>query len=186
MKKVLLLTIIIFTFNTAYSQLSEHKFSNDTLYLKQGGIIVKKQSIKIGRGSKDDGSFRFIEVNEGSMFRGVNRGGTNYGLQEANAMLNKYNDATAEVVRFEDRGNRKTGYKTFVIIAVGDVRRYQVDINNAIDSGEIIIPGSKVKSQTKETGYFSLADEIKKLNELKEQGLISEQEYDKLKSKLLE
>lgn len=193
MKKLLLFIILILS-NAAYSQkenrfvyIKDHVMTKDTLFIKGGGIIVRKGDLKLGKGSDDNGTFRFIQVNEASMFRGVSAGGTHYGIQEANAMPNKYNGLKAKVINIEERGNRKTGFKAFVIIAVGDVRRYQVDLDSAIEYGEIIVDGNeKNKPKNTTASTSSLADEIKKLNELKESGLLTEEEYRKAKTKLLE
>jgi len=164
-----------------------HTIENRTIKIKQGGEITIGNDILIGEGASPDGTFRYIQVNEASMFRGTNTGGTHYGVQQANALPNKYADLKAKVVDFQERGNKRTGYKMFVIIGVGDVRRYQIDLDSALQFGEIIVDGYiNPKKEIKSESSSSLADEIKKLNELKESRIITEEEYQKAKQKLLE
>lgn len=165
-----------------------HTIENRTIKIKQGGEITIGDDILIGEGASPDGTFRYIQVNEVSTFRGSNTGGTQYGVQQANALPNKYADLKAKVIDFQERGNKRTGYKIFVIVGVGDVRRYQIDLDSALQFGEIIVEGyvnpkKEVKTQS---GTSSIADEIKKLNELKESGILTEEEYHKAKQKLLD
>ncbi len=75
----------------------------------------------------------------------------------------------------------------FVIVGVGEVKRYQIYLDSALQFGEIIVEGyvNPKKDSKKENGTSSIADEIKKLNELKESGILTEEEYKQAKQKLL-
>ncbi len=75
-----------------------HTIENRTIKIKQGGEITIGDDILIGEGASPDGTFRYIQVNEASMFRETNTGGTHYGVQQANALPNKYIDLKAKVV----------------------------------------------------------------------------------------
>jgi len=176
--------------NRGKEQISDqgHTIEKRTIKIKQGGEITIGDDVLIGDGASPDGTFRYIQVNEASMFRGTNTGGTHYGVQQANALPNKYAGLKAKVVDFQERGNRKTGYKMFVIVGVGEVKRYQIDLDSALKFGELIVEGyvnPNKETKTQNTNS-SLADEIKKLNELKESGILTEEEYQKAKQKLLE
>lgn len=197
MKKLLLL-LFAFSLNAnsqnynpnqdkEYKTEQGHIFIGNSLKINNGGMITVGEDIKLGKGSDTNGTFRYIQVNEGSVFRGTNTGGTNYGVQEANALPNKYNGLKAKIVDIVERGRKKTGYKVFVIIGVGEMKRYQIDLDSALEYGEVIIDGyaNNNKKETTNTS-ISLADEIKKLNELKESGLLTEEEYQQAKQKLLE
>ncbi len=63
---------------------------------------------------------------------------------------------------------------------------YEIDIENAIRSGELIVPDEflpKDKSQhlNQETKY----DRLKKIKELKDSGVLSEDEFQKEKDKIM-
>ena len=184
MKNLLILLLTALSMNT-FAQ--SYELKNDTLHLPKGGFLVKGGDVAFGKGSKDNGYFRYIEVNAASMMRGVNTGGTNYGVQEMNAMSSQYNDLKGKIIRFEERGNRRTGKKWYAVIGVGEARRYQVDIENAITSGEIVIPGVSYsnKSEAVAPKTTSVADELLKLKSLLDQGLITEDEFAKMKADLL-
>lgn len=170
-----------------YSQ--ENSFNGKVLTLKDGGSITVGTDLKLGKGTKDNGYFRYIEVNANSMMRATNTGGHNYGVQDANAMSSMYNDLKGKVIRIEERGNKRTGKKFYAILGVGEGRRYQVDIENALLSGEIYVEGNalvkKDSSTVAEDKPVSKADELLKLKSLKEEGLITEDEFAKMKADIL-
>jgi len=111
----------------------ENSFDGKTLVLKDGGSITIGEDLKIRKGTKDNGYFRYIEVNAGSMFRSI-------GGQDANAMSSKYNDLKGNIIRIQERGSERTGKKFYAIISISSIR-YQVDIVNALVAGEIIVEG---------------------------------------------
>jgi len=184
MKKITLLFLLLLS-TTIFAQ--ENSFDGAVLKLKEGGIVTIDTDLKLGTGTKDNGYFRYIEVNSASMMRTTSS--NNWGIQDANAMSSQYNGLKGKVIRIEERGNKRTGKKWYAVIAVGDVRRYQVDIENALIAGEIIIDGSslgkKQLSGTTETKTVSKADELLKLKSLKEEGLITEDEFNSMKAEIL-
>lgn len=186
MKKITLLFVLLFS---AITFAQENSFDGKVLTLKDGGSITIGEDLKLGKGTKDNGYFRYIEVNSASMMRAYNTNGTNWGVQDANAMSSNYNDLKGKVIRIEERGNKRTGKKWYAVIGVGETRRYQVDIENALISGEIIVDGStlgkKQSSGSIETKTVSKADEILKLKSLKEEGLITEDEFNSMKAEIL-
>lgn len=63
---------------------------------------------------------------------------------------------------------------------------YEIDLENAIKSGELIVPDEflpKEKSQNinSETKY----DKLKKIKDLKDSGVLSEEEFQKEKDKIM-
>lgn len=50
-------------------------------------------------------------------------------------MSSNYNDLKGKIIRIEERGNKRAGKKCYAVIAVGETRRYQVDIENALVAG---------------------------------------------------
>ena len=198
MKKTLLLLSFLLINISVYSQRNAdlfeteqgHVFEGKSLKIKGGGEIKIGEEIRLGRGSDDNGTFRYIQVNEASMMRAYNTNGTQRGVQEANALPNKFNGLKGKIIDIVDRGNKRTGYKVFVIIGVGEMRRYQIDLDSALEYGEVIVdgyvnPNKKEEIKAVASSSSSIADEIKKLKELKESGIITEEEYEKAKSKLI-
>lgn len=187
MKKLFILSFLVY--GIAFSQ--ENELRNDTLFLAKGGFLVEGQNIKLGKGSKDNGDFRHIEVSSTSMMRQVNT--TNNGFsssrvntQEANALSNEYNNLEGKIIRFDKRGTKKTGFKYMPILGIGLPQRYQVDIDNAIQAGEVLVDGYKLeKKEYTQTSDFSIADELKKLKDLMDQGILTEEEFNLQKEKLL-
>ena len=176
MKKITLLFILFSCIGFA----QENSFNGKTLILKDGGSITIGEDLNIGKGTKDNGSFRYIEVNSGSMMRSY--------VQDADAMSSNYNDLKGKIIRIEERGNKRAGKKWYAVIGVGGTRRYQVDIVNALTVGEIIIEGStlgKNHGAVSENNTYSKADELLKIKSLKDEGIITEEEFNKLKDEIL-
>ena len=93
---------------------------------------------------------------------------------------------TFKIVRIDKRGTPKHGYVFYPIINVG-ATRYEIDIENAINVGEVNLPGmarNQKNINTADSG-LSIADELIKFKKLKDDGVITEDEFQKQKEKLL-
>lgn len=179
MKNYLLLTL---TFLSVFS-FAQNELKKDTLFLAKGGYLVQGQNIKLGKGTRDNGFFKNIEVSTSSMFRTI---GNSNDIQGYNALASQYNNLEAKIIRFEDRGTKRTGKKYVAIIGVGEPSRYQVDIDNAIEDGEVILVGYKKENITQvPNSSISMIDELKKLKDLYDAGVLSEDEYNTAKTKIL-
>lgn len=86
-----------------------------------------------------NGDFRFIRINTSSLFRQT----SNKGHQGLSSQLNVFSRQNAglefEVIRIDRRGNKKQSFDYYPIISAGLVR-YEIDIDHAIASGEIVVP----------------------------------------------
>jgi hypothetical protein len=88
-----------------------------------------------------------------------------------------------KVVKLQKRGSEKKGFAYYILLS--GFPRYEVDVENAIRFGEIVVPDEfKPKSETA-TQTLSAADEIKKFKALLDSGAITQEEYDAKKKKLL-
>ncbi|WP_410219933.1 SHOCT domain-containing protein [Pedobacter sp.] len=177
-KKLLLIAPMLFASFTSMAQ--NYEIIGDTLITPNGHKIIKNEQIDIGVGSTNDGDFRFIRVNSGSLFKGYSAN---------RALANSYNayprekaGGKAKVIRVELRGSEKKGF-TYYLVLGGGVR-YEVDIKNAIDYGEIIVPNEHRKDKPQQ--QISKADELKKYKQLLDEGAITQEEYDKKKKQLLD
>lgn len=184
MKKTLsfliLLTILICKAQNA------QKFENDTLTTSTGFKVYENLDIKIGTGSMNDGDFKFIRTNATSLFNYYSTTGYQGLANQANSFRRSNSGLSFKVKKIMTRGSKKNGYVYYVKIGQGLIN-YEMDVENAIRSGEIIVPDEflpKSKNQIqqmKESKY----DKLTKIKELKDSEVLSEEEYQKEKEKVL-
>lgn len=185
MKRVLL-SVLLFPV-LAISQ--ETTMIGDTLVTKSGFKIYKNQELKIGTGAMQDGDFKFIRRSSTSLFTYYSNTGYQGLANQANALPRNQSGHKLTVIRIDKRGSKKSGYVYYPIIETG-LLRYEVDIDPAIASGEIDVPDEfkpKKESQTVVVKQeASLADELSKLKKLLDDGVLSKEEFDAAKKKLLD
>jgi hypothetical protein len=158
---------------------------NDSLFTASGYIVVTGQDLKIGVGSSSDGEFKFIKESTSSLHYTLSRGhpgsdNISLSVQKAHYLVT--------VIKIDTRGNKKNGYLFYPIINVGNMR-YQVAIDDAIATGEIIVPDQykpKPALSQQSQQQSDVYDKLKKLKELLDSGAITQEEYDAQKKKLLE
>jgi hypothetical protein len=191
MKKIILL-FIVFSTISVFGQ-KESKFENDILTTSTGFQIKEGDKLKLGIGSADDGAFNFIRVNANSLFRTYSPNGLNTrGAAANNALPSNYSGLNIEVAKIEKRGSQKRGYVYYAIVKVGSMIRYEMDVENAILKEEIIIPdefkplSKKTQNVVEVKQQISLADELTKLKKLQDDGVLTKEEYESQKKKLLE
>lgn len=183
MKKTLLIFTLLF-FGIYYSQ-APSKFENDTLTTSTGYKVYEGLDLKIGTGSMNDGDFKFIRTNASSMFNYYSTTGYQGLANQANSFRRSNSGLTFKVKKIMTRGSKKNGFVYYVKIGSGLIN-YEMDIENAIKSGEIIVPDEflpkeKSQNQNSESKY----DKLKKIKELKDSGVLSEEEFQKEKDKIM-
>jgi hypothetical protein len=136
MKPLLTLLMVMPLFSLAQVKQPGTYFAGDTLYTLSGFKIVQGEKLTIGGGSMQGGEFRYIRISSYSFFR---RSSNKVGEKPDNAFSPHYKGLQFEVIRIDRRGNKKQTYDYFPIISAGVVR-YEIDIDNAIASGEIVVP----------------------------------------------
>lgn len=163
--------------------------SGDTLTTSTGFTITKGQKLKIGVGSTPDGDFKFIRRNSASLFAYSSTTGYLGLANQANAFPRSNSGLSYAVLRHEKRGTKKNGYVFYTIISQG-MQRYEIDVDNAIASGELVVPDEfkpKPKAFLVEMKpASSVADELTKLKKLLNDGIITQEEFVAQKKKLLE
>lgn len=164
MKKItfLLITILTVNFTTAQSkveQLTEYKASNGITY-KIGDDII------LGQGSGVNGAFVYIRM------AGWMGGG----------QVQSFQSGTYAVIKKITKNNRKRFKKVVFTIGAGDITNYSLDIEDAIKTCE-------VENCTKEAQDVMVVpdkfDQLKKLKELFDNGVLSQEEYNAEKKKIL-
>nr|WP_315026318.1 SHOCT domain-containing protein [uncultured Chryseobacterium sp.] len=183
MKRLVFLFSLLM-FGTSYAQ-DAPKFENDTLTTSTGFKVYEGLDLKIGTGSMNDGDFKFIRTNAASMFNYTSTTGYQGLANQANSFKRSNSGLTFKVKKIMTRGNKRNGFVYYAKIGSGLIN-YEVDLENAIRSGELIIPeefSPKEKSQllNLETKY----DKLKKIKELKDSGVLSEEEFQKEKDKIM-
>lgn len=192
MKQILLsLTVYFFLcFSITKSNAQDSTMAHmvdDSLVTVSGFKIGDNQKIKIGVGSTPDGDFKFIRVSSTSAFAAS--GSYRSGVNAYNALPRNSANHEMKVIRFDKRGNRRMGYVMYPIVTSGNLR-WEIDIDNAIAAGEVIVPDEfKPKSKVTATQIIqpvSVADELTKLKKLLDDGVITKEEYEAQKKKLLQ
>jgi len=193
MKRTFSLILMSIAFANSYSQDKDTtlpRIVGDTLFTTSGYKVAEKQDIKLGTGTMPDGDFRFIRKNSSSMFHYYSTTGYNGLANQANSFSRSGSGMTYKVKRIEKRGSKKHGYVYYAII--GGLVAYEIDVENAIASGELVVPDEfKPKPKTTTTvvevkQQISVADELSKLKKLYDDGVLTKDEYEAQKKKLLE
>lgn len=156
------------------------KGGSDTLYTASGFKVFVGQKLKLGVGTMPTGDFKFIRRSNTSLFAAssTNQSAAN----NANALRRNQSGLEYKVIRIDERGNKRHGYVYYPIVT----SRYEVDINNAIAAGEIVVPDEYKKVNIENKQSISVADELTKLKKLRDDGVLTEEEYQTQKKKLLE
>lgn len=185
MKSIIILALALSGLNCVAQEtyLSEN---GDTLYTASGFPVVVDNDLKIGTGTTPSGTFKYIRTNSASLFAyGSN---TSNAADNANAMGRNSSGMKYRVVRIEKRGNKKRGYVFYPILSGGAIK-YECDIDNAIACGEISVPDEYKKKDApvvvEVKQPVSIADELIKLKKLKDDGVLTEEEFQAQKKKLL-
>ncbi len=184
MKKTFSILILLFVF-ICQAQ-NEAALKNDTLTTSTGFKVYEGLSIKIGTGSMNDGDFKFIRTNASSLFNYYSTTGYQGLVNQANSFRRSNSGLTFKVKKIMTRGTKKNGYVYYAKIGQGLIN-YEMDVENAIKFGEIIVPDEflpKAKNQVlelKESKY----DKLKKIKELVDSGVLSEEEFQKEKERIM-
>jgi len=193
MKKFLFTLTLIFIIFQVFSQSDSTlpRIVKDTLFTTSGYKVVEGQEIKIGTGTMPDGDFKFIRRNSNSLFSYYSTTGYQNQANAANAFPRSQAGLKYKIKTVEKRGNKKHGYVYYAKIGAGLIN-YEIDVENAISSGELNVP-DEFKPKPKTTPVvvevkqqISVADELTKLKKLYDDGVLTKEEYEDQKKKLLE
>lgn len=161
---------------------AESKIQEDKYVTSTGWILKEGDEIKLGKGSMPDKTFAFITESPNLLTY------NQYSDYNKSKLQHTYNGRNAKIAKLYVGGNKKTGFFITATLKVGQMSRYMLDIENAIEGNEIEVPAEYAKKSQKETSSTptaSLGDELKKLKELYDSGALSKEEYETAKKKLL-
>jgi hypothetical protein len=172
MKKLLSCLLICPLISIAQKPLP--RYENDTLYTTSGYKIYKGQTLQFGKGTRSDGRFRYVNIKSETFSAALANNSIvikkmkNFGIS---ALGNGYIEIIGSI-KFKD------GSKGFIDIHMAFDRA----IENSPDlPSELIVPD---EFRNKPKG--SIAEEIKRLNELYKDGILTKEEFEAQKKKLLE
>lgn len=179
MKNIIIILQCAIPFIFANAQIPGQKIDgpikfNDTLTLKEGDQLT------LGSGSSGNfGNFRYIYTPMNAYL----------GTPEE-SLSRSFSGKTATVKFFKSHSHKKQGTKVFTVVNLGGFNEV-VELVPAIEAGEIIaINGKKVGPQaiaaTVINQQLSAADELAKWKKLLDDGVITQEEYDAKKKKILD
>lgn len=97
-----------------------------------GMIITEGMDIKTGRGTLNNGDYKYIHTSSRSWT--VIAAGTNSIVP----LNRKFNGLKVRVKTIKKIGNKKRGYKYLLFVGAGDITNYEVEIEDALATGEVV------------------------------------------------
>lgn len=170
MKKIILLLTICFAHNFLYAG------DLDSVVCSYGWVIKVGQNINLGTGTMADKSFAYVGTTPNLLSTIPIPLGSSY------AGLNL---TVKRIVEKKFKGAKKIE----LVVSGGNIVNYRVQIEQAIEAGEILPPieyRKKVEPTVIIQNNTSVADELVKLKKLYDDGLLSKEEFEAQKKKLLE
>jgi hypothetical protein len=165
--------------------------SKDTIINKELAIILSNDSIikqgvmiKTGRGSLPNGNFKYIHTSASSWVA-VMSATQNDPYAGVTPLGRRYGGLLMNVKSVKNEGNKKRGFKYILKVGGGNIVNYEVEIEDAISTGEIVEHSQQQPTPTLPTSSTTPADELKKLKDLYDSGAITKDEYDSAKKKIL-
>ncbi|WPV66325.1 SHOCT domain-containing protein [Chitinophaga sp. LS1] len=170
--KLFLLLFICYPFFVSAQNDTIYPYGNRTtgiLHMSQYDWFKEGGKLKLGTGSAPSGDFQFIYHTLGKLpLHG----------QDSNKIV--------KISTIKAQGTPKKGLRWFMVINGEGLEDYIVEVANALGSGEIASNDpSIIKKLQTANKPFSIADEIKKFKDLLDQGVITQEEFDQQKKKLL-
>jgi hypothetical protein len=174
MKETLLLISFIVNLNSLFGQVP--RFSNDTLYTTSGFKIYKGQELQFNKGTGKNGAFRFVKLSgqvssSTTIFTDkkiIVHKVKNFAIS---SLGNAYITITSKI-KFNDGSTLPI---TFDLVFDKAIESFP-----GLDS-ELIVP-----EEFKRRSSFSSADEIMKLYKLYQDSIISKEDFEKLKAKIID
>lgn len=176
----------------------QKKELNTEGYLTKIGWNIKVgDTLTFGKGTLPNNYFAFAyesPTNWGNIMGAANNG---YSTKTSSSdgynkkyCTSDYRGRDIVVKKFKMLGNKKIGLKAIVVFGVGSNANYWLEVDNAIEEGEIKAPkeyASKIitSENADQQPKISNADELKKYKDLFDAGAITEAEYLAIKKKIL-
>lgn len=153
------------------------RINNPKSYTASNGITYNVGDlIELGRGSNSDGSFVHLRLSGWALALDPKQN-TSIGAV--------YTGQKVKIKSIMYEKSKRLGYeKVWMMVGGGNITNYSIDLESAIKSCEVV-PCNDVSKVQVVNNNTSTADEIKKLYELKKEGVLTEEEFKQQKDKLL-
>lgn len=169
MKKYVLLVVLFFNFPSAFSQ---ETFKYLPSYSTEGRMEFKVgDEIELGYGAMADKSFVTIFTSPYSI-----KGNKNLGAEWA-----RHKFKIKEIRQY----GKLLDFRTYLVIGSIQIENYFIDIEHSIINGEVVIPDRYKDRFRFQFEQSSIADELIKLKQLLNDSLLTKEEFDLIKIKLL-
>lgn len=180
MKKTILL-IMLMTINLIYSQMGTSTSKNQT-YAASNNLTYKVgDTITLGKGSGMNGRFAYLQM--GGFFNAMAAMGGNYN-DVASGIDRNYSGKNVVIKKIKQEKDRRGTNKTYFVVAGGNLTNYNLMIEDAIESCEV--KDCKRPTQNVNVVYAdSKYDKLKKVKELLDSGILTEEEYKTEKEKIM-
>ena len=176
-------TFLLFMFLTPITLFSQQLSGNgDTLATSNGMKFYPNMNIKLGTGTLPSGDFKFITTSQSSW---LNVMGGNTEMYRGDR---KFSGHTFTVKKIRKEGTKKRGYTYYLVLGGGNIVNYECDIENAMAFNEVIVPDEfkkKVAATFEIKQTLSVSDELIKLKKLYSDSLLTKDEYELQRKKLL-
>lgn len=163
--------LLLLAFLTVFTVNAQKKIENLETYTASNGVTYSiGDEFQLGRGSDTNGKFVYVNVGGWAVSSSAEQnrlGSLNVGLIVTVKKIKKYNYKRYKGVYFTVGG--------------GNITNYTIDIENAISSCEVIPCKSEPPSKVVVDKY----DKLKKLKELLDSGILTKEEFENEKAKIL-
>lgn len=151
---------------------------SDSIVHRSGYVFRKGDNVKMGIGTLMNGDFKFVRVSSQSLLWSQN--------DSQNALPARYAGLNGEIASISQRGSKKRGFTYYLIMKFGLPGRYEIDIESALAAGEILLPDQYMPNKKSSNSTLSTADELLKLKKLLDDGILTKEEFEAEKKKLLQ
>lgn len=169
MKKLLLLPAILLSL-TCFAQNVDFPYADrntGTLHMSEYDFFKTGNTVTLGTGTAPSGDFIYITKTLGKI-----------------PMKKDFAGKQALVARINWKGTPKKGLVFYLFIEGEDLDYvYEIELKNALASGELLSKDPNLKK--KENRNNLVADELYKLKDLLDKGVITKEEFESQKKKLL-
>ncbi len=175
---------VLILFTLFFSQLVFAQRKTEILkeYTASNGITYKVgDEIKLGRGSGQNDEFVYVNISGWGAVMAAQQD------PNFNTRLGSGNSGLIVTVKKITKYNMKRYKGVYFVIGGGNITNYSLDIENAIKTCEVENCIKEVQKVEIVGGQSNdRYDKLKKIKELKESGVLSSEEYEAEKKKILE
>ncbi|TGV01490.1 SHOCT domain-containing protein [Flavivirga rizhaonensis] len=169
--------------NGTYNKKKDNKIVNETYAASNGVVYHVGDTITLGRGSSPNGDFNYLQM--GGFYNTLSVLNGEYD-DIASSIGRNYSGLNVEIKKIKEI-NFKGASKVIFVVGGGNITNYNLMIEDAISTCEIkncsdTYNKPQIVYQKQEDKY----DKLKKVKELLDTGVLTQEEFENEKKKLLE